>query len=398
MVTLHEFRSLVLAITLAICGSLGMDIHLASLPHIMVYMHTDKQHIQQSVSLFILGVALSILIYGPISDRLGRKPVIIFGLTLACVASYFAAFTHHIGPFLMMRFLQGAGSGVCWGLGRIIAADVMQNERLAAIGSYFTLFLSLSPLLAPAIGGYMQTWFGWQSNFILLGTIILLVLTIFIIFFKETNLYLQTDKFTLRSLFKTYLSFFGYRLFVGCMLLTGIGMSANIIYTTISSFIFQQEFHTSPVIFGWLTATVGVANIIGKLICPFFILRLKNVKSLLIGVVLLFISGAYLTLFSWLNAMSILVVLTGVAVAIFAFTFIGSITMSMALSPFRDKRGTAGALYGSFQLLISFAASAIAASFTHAGTSVLAVSYLSLGILAFVFYFGLIKPGKTVTV
>ena len=87
---------------------------------------------------------------------------------LACISSYSAAFVQHIVPFLILRILQGVGSGVCWGLGRIIAADVMQGERLAATGSYFTLFLSLSPLLAPALGGYVQHWFGWQANFILL--------------------------------------------------------------------------------------------------------------------------------------------------------------------------------------------------------------------------------------
>lgn len=390
-ITLREFKLLGLTILLAICGSLGVDIHLASLPHIMAYMHTDRQHMQQSVTFFILGVGLSMLIYGPLSDKVGRKPVVIFGLSLACMASFSAAFVQNIMPFLVWRVLQGVGSGVCWGLGRTIAADVMQGERLAAIGSYFTLFLSLSPLFAPALGGYIQHWFGWQANFILLGSIVFLVLLLFLFLFEETNQHKRPDAFALFTLLKTYLSFFQNRLFIGCTLLTGIAMSANIVYTTISSFIFQQEFNTTPIVFGWLTAIVGIAGIVGKLISPYFILRFKKQKTLIGGISLLLFSGLFLSTFTFSRIISIPTVLIGVSIAIFALVLIGSITMAMALSPFYDKRGSAGGLFGSFQLLISFTFSAAVASFPHLGTSTLAITYVILGLLGFIAYWTYVK-------
>jgi len=394
IITLREFKLLSLCILLAICGSLGLDIHLASLPHIMVYMHTNKEHMQQSVSLFILGVGLSILVYGPLSDKVGRKPVVIFGLALACITSYLAAWTHHITPFLTMRFIQGLGSGVCWGLGRVIAADIMQGERLSAIGSYFTLFLSLSPLLAPALGGYMQHWFNWQANFILLGSTVLFVLFIFILLYEETNLHKRANAFALIPLTKTYFSFFSKRIFVGCTLLTGIAMSANMTYTTVSAFIFQQQFHTSPIMFGWLTAIVGVAGIVSKLICPFFIFRLKNYKSLIMGITVLLISGIILSFFVITHLISIPTVLIGVSIAIFAQVFLANISMSMALSPFHDKRGAAGALYSASQLTIAFIVSSTMAGLPHLGTSLLAGTYVILGILGFSSYYVFVKPIK----
>ncbi len=391
IITLREMKLFSLAILLALCGSLGLDINLASLPHIMVYMHTDKQHMQQSVTFFILGVGLSLLIYGPLSDKVGRKPVVIFGLCLACIASYLTVFAQHVTPFLELRFLQGIGSGVCWGVGRIIAADIMQGERLASVGSYFTLFISLSPLLAPALGGYIQQWFGWQANFILLGSIILLVLLLFLLFFEETNVHKRQEAFALRALAKNYLSFFHNRVFIGCVLLTGISMSATIVYTTISPFIFQQQFHTSAILFGWLTAVVGAAGIVSKLISPFFIVRLKKYKSLIMGISLLLFGGLFLSAFALMHLINIPIFLIGVSIAVFALVFIGSITMAMALSPFHDKRGSAGALFGSFQLLIAFAFSSIVASFPHPGTSLLAIAYVILGALGFVSYFTLVK-------
>ena len=89
MLTGREIKLLSLTILLAICGALGLDIHLASLPHIMLDLHTDKHSMQQSVTLYMLGAAFSVLIYGPLSDKLGRKPVVLFGLALFCITSFF---------------------------------------------------------------------------------------------------------------------------------------------------------------------------------------------------------------------------------------------------------------------------------------------------------------------
>ena len=131
IVTRQEFKILISAVLLAVCAMLGLDIHLASLPHIMVYMHTDQLHMQQSISIFLLGLGASLLVYGPLSDRYGRKPIVIMGMTLAIISSYVTALTHNVHAFLLMRLLQGIGSGVCMGLGRTIIADVLHGDRLA---------------------------------------------------------------------------------------------------------------------------------------------------------------------------------------------------------------------------------------------------------------------------
>lgn len=170
-ISAHEIRILAIVVIIATCSLLGIDIHLASLPFIMKYMHTDKTHMQQSVSIFFLGLGVSMLFYGPLSDKYGRKPIVIIGLIIAAIASFASVFTHNIHSFLLMRLLQGIGCGVCTGLGRSIVADILQGDRLASIGSYFAMFISLSPLIAPALGGYIQHYFGWQMNFIVLGCI-----------------------------------------------------------------------------------------------------------------------------------------------------------------------------------------------------------------------------------
>lgn len=126
-------------------GSLGINVHLASLPRMMTCIHMDKQHMQQSLTLFTLGIAVTILVYGPLSDQVGRRSVIFFGFIVAAISNFLIAASHDVNTFIWLRVLQGIGSGVCWGLGRTIAADVMQGEKLASVGPYFcNVFSSIS--------------------------------------------------------------------------------------------------------------------------------------------------------------------------------------------------------------------------------------------------------------
>ncbi|MCP4473879.1 MAG: multidrug effflux MFS transporter [Gammaproteobacteria bacterium] len=199
-----QIKYLAVLLLMIICGFLGIDIHLASMPHIMRYMHTDQQHMQQSISTFLLGMGVSLLFYGPLSDHFGRKPVIIFGLLLAAISSFAAAFSHEISTFLFLRVLQGVGSGVCAGLGRAVLADMYRGNQLTYMASYLGMVVALSPLVAPVIGGYIQAALGWQANFIVLSTIFILALILYTMIFPETNKHRYSSQFSIARIIHNY--------------------------------------------------------------------------------------------------------------------------------------------------------------------------------------------------
>ncbi len=387
IITRQEFKVLTCAVLLGICGMLGTDIHLASLPYIMVYLHTDQPHMQQSISIFLLGLGVSLLVYGPLSDGYGRKPVVIIGMVIAIVSSFATDWAHNIQIFLLMRLLQGIGSGVCMGLGRTIVADVLHGDRLSAIGSYFSLVITLSPLLAPALGGYVQHWFDWQTNFILLGFILLAVLLVYVVFCPETNQHKRPDAFKLSKLLCNYSSLLMHPLFVGATLLSGIAMAATMTYNTASAFILQDGFGLSPIMYGWVTALVGVGSIVGKLANPPAVKWFGSRCTLGLGLVLIAIAGLLIISIEWLlHIHSIVVMMIGVFIAIFGQCFIMPNTMARALSPFHDKRGSAGALYGGFQMLVAFVVSAVVGGFSHETALLLGHAYLLLGIVGVVIF------------
>jgi DHA1 family 2-module integral membrane pump EmrD-like MFS transporter len=391
-ITRKEFRTLAIVVVVGICGTLGIDIHLASMPHIMRFMHTDQQHIQQSVSVFLLGMGISLLFYGPMSDRFGRKPPVILGLSIAAVASFAAAFTTHIEPFLLARLFQGIGSGVCIGLGRTIIADVLQGDRFAVIGSYFNMFLNLSPLFAPAMGGYIQHWFGWQMNFVALGVIITSALLLYALGCPETNHFKNPQACHLQQVIKNYRELLGHRIFMGCTFMTGIAVAVGMIYATLSAFIFQIQFHMTPVLYGWLTAIAGVAGFIGRIVNTELIKKMGGQKTLLTGFFCLVFAGLWLLFFILIEAVTVPVIMIAVFMTMFSQCFVTSNCSSKALSPFHSKRGSAGALYGSFQMIAAFFISGFVGALAHDGVDLLGVSFFVLGILGVLIYFYVFKP------
>ncbi|MDF2691276.1 MAG: multidrug resistance protein [Gammaproteobacteria bacterium] len=355
-----EIKIMLITMLISMCSMLGVDIHLPSMPHIMVFMHTNKQHVQQSVSIYLLGMGLSLLFYGPFSDKYGRKPVIIFGLILAALSSFAAMYTTHIEPFLLTRLLQGIGSGACIGLGRTMLADTIQGDRLASMASYFGLIVSLSPLLAPMLGGYIQQAFGWQKNFLVLGLILSAIMLIYVIFCPETNHYKNPQALSLKGLYQSYSHLLTHRHFVGCTLLTGLAMSAVMAYAT-------------------------------RLLNPFFIKHLGSRKTLILGLNILTFSGLWILFFILIHLISVPLIMLAVFLTLACQIMIGANATSRAMSPFHDKRGVAGALFGGFQMLTSFVSSALIGSFSYGGIGLLAMVYLILGLLGLGIFYSMVK-------
>lgn len=388
----EELKILAITIFISICGGLGIDIHLASLPQIMLDMNTDKAHMQQSVAIFLFGIGASMLFYGPLSDRFGRRPIVIFGLTVGAISSFACILSTNIGSFLTFRLLQGLGLGVCSGIGRAIFADTLPGVRFILVGSYLSMVTSLSPLFAPMLGGYLQYWFGWHANFIALGLLVSLALLFYSFYCPETNHHRNRHAFSVVGTYQNYKSLVLHPVFDVSALLCGLGMATTMVYATVSPFILQHQFQLSPVAFGWITGVVGLGNFVGKLANSILIRQIGSGRTMNIGLVLMVLSGVWLIAFQALGISSVGILLAAVFNVMLCQTFISMSATSFALSPFHDKRGTASALFGSFQMLVAFISSAVAGAFAVNGITILALAYCCLGTIGLISYLGFLKP------
>lgn len=158
---------IVTLILLAGLSALAMNIFLPSLPQMTEYFDTDYRLMQLSVAIYLAVNAVLQLVVGPLSDMLGRRPVILWGVGLFMVATLGCLFAPNVTVFLMCRMAQ-AVVVVAMVLSRAVVRDMVPQDQAASMIAYVTMGMAVVPMFGPAIGGVLDEFFGWQSNFWLL--------------------------------------------------------------------------------------------------------------------------------------------------------------------------------------------------------------------------------------
>ncbi|MBS9715742.1 multidrug effflux MFS transporter [Pseudohalocynthiibacter aestuariivivens] len=155
-------------ILLAGLSALSMNVFLPSLPNMTAYFQTDYRLMQLSVALYLAVNAALQIVVGPISDRYGRRPVILWGTVLFIIASVGCVFAPTVEVFLTFRMAQAAiVTGMV--LSRAVVRDMVPMEEAASMLGYVTMGMALVPMLSPLVGGVLDTYLGWQSNFWLMA-------------------------------------------------------------------------------------------------------------------------------------------------------------------------------------------------------------------------------------
>src|SRR6266851_4590635 len=159
----------VLLTALAAIGSFSVAIYTPSMPSLVADFHTRPAMVKLTLSLFLVGFAVAQLVYGPLSDRFGRRPVLVAGLAVYVVGSLACAVAPSIDAMIAGRFLQAVGACAGPVLGRAVVRDVHGREGTARVLAWIGAATTLSPAIGPTLGGSLHVWFGWRANFVLLA-------------------------------------------------------------------------------------------------------------------------------------------------------------------------------------------------------------------------------------
>ena len=177
--------ALIVAITA--CGTLGMHLIIPALPDTAAALRVSPAAIQLSITLYLVGLAIGQLVYGPISDRFGRRPVLLVGLGLFTVAGLATTVAPNAWMLVVARILQSIGACAGLVLGRAIVRDSATPDRAAAQLAMLTLVMSAAPAIAPVLGGYATAWFGWRAAFALLAIVGGVTLVLAVLLLPETG-------------------------------------------------------------------------------------------------------------------------------------------------------------------------------------------------------------------
>jgi len=191
----HSWKLLGLLIAVTAVGPMSLNIVAPALPGLIVAFGTDAGTVQLTLSLFLLGMAISQLILGPLSDRFGRRPVMLAGLVLTVLASFAALAATSIAGLIIARTLQAFGATTGIVIGRAVIRDLYDRDRAASMIGWVTMAMVVAPMIAPLIGGALDTAFGWQAIFAFVGLFAAAVLAWAALQLRETRAIASSEGF-----------------------------------------------------------------------------------------------------------------------------------------------------------------------------------------------------------
>lgn len=384
---MNSTKLLLFVIILAAClTQFAADIYAPSLPAIAAGFHASIGLSQWSMAIYMFGVALTLLIYGPVSDGVGRKSPMIMGLSIMIAGSFMCLFSSNIYFLIVGRFIQGCGAGACAGLWRSIFRDVFTGEQLAKYGSYFTIFIMFIVPAAPALGGYLQQYFGWRASFVFMSFYAIFALILVIYAFQETSIHHHKEKLKLSYVMDTFRQLIMSPIFMGVTLCTFLSYGAFFAWLTAAPVLLIHLLGLSPGAFGLINFLGGgLAYALAGWINGRVVTRFGMSNMMRFGWSIMILSGVLMLAGYWFFGINIWAIVMPAILFYFGSTFIWPNAFATAFTPFGQIAGYAGALYGFMQISGGAIMGALMAYLPNGNQVILALvfvvaSFLSWGV------------------
>jgi DHA1 family florfenicol/chloramphenicol resistance protein-like MFS transporter len=331
-----------------ILASLAMDIYLPVVPAMPGILNTSPAIVQLSLSLYMVMLGLGQIVFGPISDRIGRRPVLIGGALLFAVASFCLAASSTAIPFIVFRFLQAAGASAALVATFATVRDVYADRpESAVIYSLFSAMLSFVPALGPIAGAVIADGLGWRAIFAALGAVTLLALVNAVFRWHETRPAVAANgSRSILPIFRS-LAFWTYTLGFSA------AMGTFFVFFSTAPRVLIDGAGFSEVTFSLAFATAACAMIVTTRFARTFVAKWGISGSLARGMLLLLLGAVLLSIGQLFGSASFLTFIMPMWVMAIGIVFAVSVTANGALKGFDDIAGTAVAFYFCIQSLIT---------------------------------------------
>ena len=354
-----------LLMTLGTLGQLALNIMLPSLPAIARAFDAVPGTERLILSVFLIGFAGGQLVVGPLSDRFGRRRILLPGLTLYALTSFVVIAAPSMETLLAARLVQGIGAAAGFVVARAIVRDCFEGPALVRLFGMLTLAMGFTPGIAPVIGGALQDAFDWQATAFATGIIGVAVVTMCALFVPETGVRTSIP-LSLRSIGTGYVSILGERTFRRFGGTNALTLGSLYAYYAGGPELFIVQFGLTPTAFGWLAVVHSAAFVLGAAASARFSNNAEDTAGPVIkGVFVLLASAAVMLVMGLLGLTGIIPVMVCMTIFGFALGVVLSIGVAGALSPFKARAGAATAMLGATQMSAGAIASAVVGAFPH---------------------------------
>ncbi len=338
-------------------GQFSIGIYLPSMPSLADTFSTGPEMVNLTLSLFLFGFAISQLVYGPLSDRFGRRLTLLGGLALFVAASLACAAATTIEGLIAARILQSVGA--CSGpvLGRAIVRDVYGRERAAKVLAYIGLVFAISPVVVPVVGGYIHVGMGWQANFLVLAAVGVVLLVAAWLFLTETNRDPDPRALSPRGMVMSYVTLLGSATYLGYMLSVAFVFAGLMAYAAGSPFLFIDLIGLTPDEFGWMALFTVPGFLVGTLATARLSTRLGIDNMMLAGVSVSLLGALIMLAIALTGHLGIAGIVIPMLINFAGLGMVMPTGIAGALAHFPRMAGAASALLGFVQMALAAAAS-----------------------------------------
>ncbi len=365
-------------------GTMASDMYIPSLPAITLALHASPAAVKWTLSVYLLGFASLQMLYGPLSDRFGRKPILLLGFGIGISGSFLCALAPNIGMLWLGRLIQGMGVGANATLVRSIAQDLYHHdeEKLSRLLSSLAMIFSVAPMIAPVFGGYLQHYWGWHSVFIVFCVYLFSVGILIFFYLPETHSQLDHQALQFRKMTQLYGRMLRTPSFPIFVVLSSVSLGGVLAYYAISPFLYQVRLGLTAIEYGWLALLTAIVLLFSRYLNILLARRWLIPTRMMIGLVPLWLGPLLMMVLALLGYLSIPVILLPYMLFILASGIVMPNAMVSALSEFKESRGSAAGFYSTLQLLGVFSISAIASHLSNQTQLGLAILLFITGALA----------------
>ena len=360
----HRYLTIVAAL-LAMVGPFSIDTYLPSFPDIEASFGISRALLSQSLAVYLAAFAVSILFWGPLADRIGRRRVILTSLLLYTLASVGCALAQDSVSFMLLRTVQGLAASGGFTAGRAMIRDAHDTEAAHRAMSHVMLLFALAPAIAPLLGGWLHDQFGWRSVFWFLATFggVLLLLSLFA---RETLPHHQRQSFHPLSVLRVYLRTLRNGRFLSLVFSLAFGFAGLFLYIAGAPTVIYDFLGKGSNDFGQQFIPMVIGMMIGSWLSSRLAQHWPMPRTICTGLGIMAVAVLVNLLLTQVTSANIYTVIGPMVIYTFGLAMVMPAITILALDCFPHNRGSATSMQGFIQMLINAATASLAVPLLHA--------------------------------
>lgn len=371
---------------LAASGPLSTDFYLPSMPEIATQLQASPSEVQFTISLFLFGFAVGQIVYGPFSDRHGRKPILLMSMGIFLIATVLCAMSTSIEMLIGARVLQAFGGAGGVVLSRAVVRDLYSGHQAAREMSIISSVMALAPVLAPIFGGMAQAAFGWRGVFGALGALGAAVAVATYLWLPETLKAHATERVSVASIWQSYRVVFRNRAYRAYLAMCTATYSGLLAWLAGSAFLLQNVYKLTAFEFGFVFALGSAGFLIGSNIGARIVVRLGIDFVLGIGAVTATVGGVAFFVSLYIGVTSSLAVVLPMTIYLAGLGMVLPQSVAGAMTPFPERAGAASSLFGFIQQTVAALCGSLVGLTLNRGAMPLAGAVAIMGLATLVIW------------